>query len=300
MPGFVLLRSNGRLGNQLIELLGAISSFPDKKIIAIDFDAAYQYLDKAPVFWWVGSNSSYSFRARLFAKLLWLVRKLDLRLINFIFDLVEETSSNTLNTLPARFTLLNSCWINGPYFQNSQYLDLSLLSLFKPKEKLSMFATGFLNSCSHFCDCSPVKKVFLHIRLGDYLTYGSAPDQKSILAMPPEYYLKALKLILAILPLDSQIFVASDQIELAKQFLEEHHNFIYIDESAEKTLAILSQCDAGILSASSFSWWASHVALHSNNSSGPFLAPMYWFVHSHHEWVPYGFKSHMLTYIDFN
>lgn len=300
MAGIVFLRSNGRLGNQLIELLGAITLFPDKKIVAIDFDAAYAYLDQSPFFWWIGSNPSYPFLARLLAKFLWLIRKLDLRLINFFFYLVQESSSNKLRILPARLKFLNSYWINGPYFQNMKYLDLSLVSIFKPKEEFSTFAVNFLKSQPQISNYASVRNIFLHIRLGDYLTHDKDANDGLAFILPSEYYSAALKLILSKSPPDVRLFVASDQIEFAKTIFNDQHNCVYIDESTENTLSILASCDAGILSASSFSWWASHMALKVNQASGPFIAPKYWLGSSIGEWSPHGFCSEHLTYIDIN
>lgn len=297
MAGFVLLRSNGRLGNQLIELLAVSSLYPDKKIVAIDFDSARSYLNRAPIFCWIGSTCSYGPVARALAKLFWLVRQLDNRLINIVFSIVEETNDNLLRTIPAKINFFGLTWINGPYFQNTQYLDLSRLRSFEASKHILCESSEFIRNSTKVKDYNLMTNVFVHVRLGDYLTACDVSNGASY-ALPPEYYLNALRLLLAKFTHCCRIYVASDDIQRTKLIFKEFPNCIFIDESPELTLTILSLCDAGVLSASSFSWWAAHIASTLYNRSGPFLAPMHWLGHSINEWYPAGFNSHVLNYID--
>lgn len=297
MAGFVLLRSNGRLGNQLIELLAVSSLYPDKKIVAIDFDSARSYLNRAPIFCWIGSNRSYGPAARALAKLFWLVRQLDSRLINIVFSIVEETNDNLLRTIPAKINFFGVTWINGPYFQNMQYLDLSRLRLFEAGKHILCESSKFLKQSPSVLENNLLTNIFVHVRLGDYLTACDVSSGARY-ALPSEYYVNALRLLSAQFMHGCRIFVASDDIPRAKHLFKEFPDCMFIDESPEITLTILSLCDAGVLSASSFSWWAAHIASVIYKRSGPFLAPMYWLGHSINQWHPVGFNSKVFSYID--
>ena len=138
----------------------------------------------------------------------------------------------------------------------------------------------------------------MHIRLGDYLIHDQDSTDGFSITLPQEYYVNALRLMLENFPDGCRVFVASDDIEQAKVMLNDFQKIIFIDESAEKTLSILSTCDAGILSASSFSWWAAHYAILNLEKSGPFIAPKFWLGYATKQWNPNKFDSQFLTYID--
>jgi hypothetical protein len=63
---------------------------------------------------------------------------------------------------------------------------------------------------------------------------------------------------------------------------------------AGEDLALMARCDAGILSASSFAWWAAWFA--DRRSDGPFLAPLHWLGHAIGEWWPEHVASTFITY----
>jgi hypothetical protein len=298
--GFVFLHSNGRLGNQLIELLGASSTFPGKNIIAINFNEARSFLQSTAAQYWIGSDNSYSLLSRTFAKLIWLIRKLPNFALNIFFSVAVENTSNNIDIYPPLIRLFDIIWVDGPYFQNLDLLDTALMPRFKSRDQYSCLAVDYLNLFIHPNNSQPVYNIFLHVRLGDYLRHDLNRVDSNRYVLPQQYYHYALTSILSRFKLPHHIFVASDDADIAKIFFPDLENCTFINESSELTLSILSLCDAGILSASSFSWWAAHYAIIHNKKQGPFIAPKYWLGFSQKEWHPTGFQSAYLEYREVN
>jgi len=298
VAGFVFLHPNGRLGNQLIELLGARSTFPGKNIIAINFTEARSFLQSTAIHYWIGSDDSYGLLSRISAKLLWLIGKLPKSALNILFSVAIEDRSNNINIHPPLIRLIDLIWVDGPFFQNLDCLDTALMSRFKSRDHYPRLAIQYLNSFIHPANSKPVYNIFLHVRLGDYLRHDRNRVDTNRYVLPEQYYHYALTQILSRSLPPFHIFVASDEIDVARNLFSNLENSTFVNESSELTLSILSSCDAGILSASSFSWWAAHVALLINNRSGPFIAPKYWLGFSSRLWHPLGFESKSLTYIE--
>lgn len=301
VAGFLLLHPNGRLGNQLIELLGASSTFPEKKIIAVNFNEARNYLTTSSAHHWIGAGASYSFLAQVLAKLIWFIKKLPKCVINIFFSLAVESESNNILVHSALIPFIDIIWVDGLFFQNSDSLKFASFARLQSRQSFRHSAIDFMDL--HFNPATNLQtyKIFLHLRLGDYLLHDKKIDNSSsnkrYYVLPQAYYQHGLKYILARSPSAYRIFVASDEIETAKRMFDDLTNVIFVEETPELTISILSYCDAGVLSASSFSWWAAHVALLTNNRTGPFIAPKYWLGFSSCTWYPEGFESPFLTYI---
>ena len=302
MFSIIFLHSNGRLGNQIIELLAVKSIYQPSCTLAINFDQAASFFDDIPDILWIGSNSFYGIFNRSLAKVFWFLRLLPISVLNVFFDILEESQANITTVHKAKLSLplIKFVWIDGPYFQNSRYLNLDLLSNFKPKYK-------WINSAHHILtkDVQPLEpkryfNVFIHIRLGDYLLHDLNPDHSTShkYVLPMHYYFNALKFIQGSSELPIRLFIASDEIDYAQKLFKDIPNSLFVDECPETTLATLSLCDAGILSASSFSWCAAFLSGNNEGICGPHLAPRFWLGFSENKWHPVNFHFSRLTYLD--
>jgi hypothetical protein len=94
--------------------------------------------------------------------------------------------------------------------------------------------------------------VSLHVRRGDY----THPDQN--LALPPEYYSRAIAIIKQRL-VDPTFFVFSDDMRFVKENLPREGKMIFVEHndhfSAHEDLRLMSACHHHIIANSSFSWW---------------------------------------------
>lgn len=111
------------------------------------------------------------------------------------------------------------------------------------KEILDMFKPYDLRLSSYF----------IHVRRGNYvnspLHYIHYED----------YYKKAIDTIESRSP-NSHYYIVSDDISYCKECgLFDSLNKTFVDDTAVKTLAIMSSCKGGICANSSFSWWGSYL-----------------------------------------
>lgn len=113
--------------------------------------------------------------------------------------------------------------------------------------------------------------IFCHLRRADYLNFHETGIN---VALPLSYYLEALGR-LAVEDHQTKLLISSDDHEFVElAFGNTGWPYTIIREDANTTLAILSMCDAGVISNSSFSWWA---GLMVARRGGRVIAPKNWF-----------------------
>ena len=179
-------------------------------------------------------------------------------------------------------------FVERSYFQNETLL------CHKSIKKLT-FNNDILASATHILNTIPSlnTKIFIHIRRGDYLFW---PNKDNPAVLPASYYKKCIDIIYSKVSNPFFIFTSDDQFYVADVFGDLKNSYISRRSSFED-FTLMSHCQGGILSASSFSWWAAYFA-HLNNPNGIFLAPEYWGGHSVNSWFPPNIESNFLIYIN--
>jgi hypothetical protein len=114
-----------------------------------------------------------------------------------------------------------------------------------------MWNEEFLNSILERTDLRPGPLDWsVHLRLTDYC---SNPNYVQI---PPSYYTEFF-----IANRDSEYFVFSDDIPMAKRMLGSFPNVQYVMGSEDiEDMALMSQFENHIISNSTYSWWSAHLA----------------------------------------
>jgi hypothetical protein len=135
----------------------------------------------------------------------------------------------------------------------------------------------------------------LHIRLGDYErfdVYGTTP------VPPVSWYSSAISELRAVEP-EIPIVVFSDQLDRARDMLSAHNDIHFFPFDDVASFYAMAGARHGILSASTFSWWAARLAK-ANHPDGHFLAPKYWMGLNSRRWFPdQNIRSSFLEYRDF-
>lgn len=126
--------------------------------------------------------------------------------------------------------------------------------------------------------------VFVHIRRGDYVRW---PSRDNPAVLPASWFTDAMQAVRSRLD-KPQFVVVTDDVPYAREIFGHHGDVAIAAESWEIEFALMTLCDAGILSASSFSWWGAYLA-HAAGSAGPFVAPKYWAGRPQGEWYPPSF-----------
>jgi len=114
--------------------------------------------------------------------------------------------------------------------------------------------------------------VALHVRRGDYLE----GFQSNVL--DENYYFEAIRILSSSLINDFQVYVFSDDIDWCKKTFTSFDNLNYVQgnygENSFKDLFLMANCNHNIISASTFSWWASIL---NPNPNKMIIAPKFWY-----------------------
>jgi hypothetical protein len=137
------------------------------------------------------------------------------------------------------------------YFQSEKYFnDINIKDFFKFKNDLLLDVTN-----KYGIDRDK-KYTSLHCRFGG--DRDNEQTQYYHKNVSKEFYLKSLSYI----PESDIKFIISDNIGLSKQIFDgEIDNVIYVDDSMEKSFALMSLCNYNVVGNSTFSWWSSYLNL---------------------------------------
>ena len=143
----------------------------------------------------------------------------------------------------------------------------------------------------------PGPVAFVHLRRGDYLTWPS-PDEPA--ALPDSWYVAGLRRIAAEVP-GVRFVVVSDDPDHAEGVLVPAAGLpsdtVVSREDSAVDLAIMAGCAAGVLSASTLSWWGGAFAS-LRSGSGPFLAPARWLGFRGSVIYPHAIGADFLTFAE--
>lgn len=160
--------------------------------------------------------------------------------------------------------LLPITYVDTDYFQSERFFNPKKLNFIIKKQHLKK-AEKILDSLP-----SETTKIFVHIRRGDYLFHEYAGIRG--INLPREYYENAIQCMCEEINDPYFIFISDDPeyVECCYRDIENKYisnNSMYVD------VALMTLCDCGIVSNSSFSWWGAYL-MYSRNKV---IFPKYWF-----------------------
>lgn len=159
-------------------------------------------------------------------------------------------------------------WFWGGFCQDEDLMSVSLLT--------TLYATDIARLARASNDYSQElgqrsgRRCFVHVRRGDYSSFPS-PEHPALL--PRDWFLAQMRAVQDELK-EVHFAVLSDEPQWAHEHLGGFPNTRVLDLNPRDSFALMSASQAGILSPSSFSWWAAYFA--SRNSAGPYIAPDLW------------------------
>lgn len=177
----------------------------------------------------------------------------------------------------------------GGWCQNEKLIDAN--AVIRVAEARDTVARGITNQPTH----APVRKsertCFVHVRRGDYATF---PSEDSSAALPAQWFRDQMESLRIQYPSISFVLF-SDDLEFARSNFSKLPRTSILDLPAADSFREMASADDGILSPSSFSWWAARLAW--EKSRGTFIAPDLWAGWNAGDWVPnHNVKSTFLTY----
>ncbi len=264
----IFFLSDGRLGNQLFQyaFLNTIAK-ENEKIITLNME---QFVDKFEI-----KNRNFVHK-KLGKYVLFIVRKVlkpyilkalvKSKLIGYIKQERSETSA-----LPS-FTRIKGIFsitlVETNFFQSEEFFDKSKVD-FSIKEKYIREAKEFLTQVP-----KDSTKIFVHIRRGDYIFESYLGVQG--IDLPKSYFKEAMSKISE--NINNPFFVfLSDDSSYVECCFENIKNKIISKNSMGTDLAIMSLCQYGIVSNSSFSWWGAYMMKDKKRV----IFPKYWYGWKH-------------------
>jgi hypothetical protein len=245
----LISRSSGRLGNQLFQLANTLNLRRDNQIVVfLGFNEAHALLGhlapksfRIPVPNFFYHQAKRFFRktkeASPFATITGVSRELGLQEKSFrLIELLDEQDCHYPSVLEGNDVL----------------------------QRCSLVTTALLPKDGR-------QRCFVHIRLGDYSSFlvKGLPVE-----IPLSWYEEQMTDFRQSNPgIVFQIF--SDEPAKVRERMIIQPDTEVIEADTNLAFAGLASCEMGILSASTFSWWAAAVA-HSRGKSGRFVAPAGW------------------------
>ena len=271
MPKILIVVEDGRLGNQIFQYFAIKNLFENYIVIFCGFSSLLNLFPNLSGNFIVCKKNKFN---KFLLRLIIIIKK---HLIKFkIFSVVEEVYSNKYSYLKISNGKCNKILITkNSYFQSIKFLDLSMVDNF------------IKNKYVNYSDAKN-RKIFIHIRKGDYQYW---PSKKYPAVLPLEWYIEAIKKMSNLYP-DSKFLVFTDDLKYTISILPLMQNnvpntfqIIHGDEFLD--FLGMTECFAGILSPSSFSWWASYFSVIKHmRGDALFVAPNYWAGHLKQEWFP--------------
>ena len=268
----ILALGRGRAGNLMFQLGGisALRANPDEKLVLVNFLKLRQIFpslqQQAFLFETPERHARWAIYLEKTLKLLASLR---------VVGSVRETYPDS-TVLVRKRGFFPLTLFEGGWCQSESAISTTLLRrLYEESlpESVKNPTNAILVGQKRIC--------FVHIRRGDYLIYPS-PEHPA--ALPPCWYREQISRITTKHP-GILIRFYSDDMEYAKREFRDVENSEFVEASASEAFFQMSLADDGILSPSTYSWWAAYFA-HSR-TGGTFVAPHFWTGWSLNRWYPY-------------
>lgn len=242
----------GRTGNQLFQYAFAL--------------AASKKLGTA---FYISTASGYAFRLpnyfdlNGYSKLKNMVWRIITRFVKPRPQLIEDWTSPEDNA-----HLIEDGVLYSGFYQSERYFQSCQADV---RKAFTLKAEHRNNFEKKYGDLFRTKKILaVHVRLTDYLNFGSEELGGKNLTLPLSYYEACLSQVN-----DSQydcVFILSDDAAAAKALFGEKEQYRFSQESEIIDFQLMLNADALIIANSSFSWWAAYL----NTRAEKVFAPKYW------------------------
>lgn len=284
----IFLDNFGRLGNQLFQYTVLKKEYPRERILLVGFDDLYEACELSGVSVFTKSIFRRKIFFNFFKNLL-----IGLQKIRLISSLEESFFGAEYELLLKRGLVSNIVIVRNSFFQHKKYTSYLPVNVDIKLEYIDQ-AKLLLNQVS--ADSPSREHVFIHVRRGDYVVW---PNWDHPAVLPASWYFDVMKYFKNKLSNPIFLILTDDQAYVRDVFLGASDVQLIATGNQYIDFAFMSLCKYGVLSASTFSWWAANFSRKrlSVFSEFEFVAPNYWVGHSCCEWSPPHFQTEWLTYL---
>lgn len=282
----IIFFESGRLGNQLFQYSAMRKFQPRGRILAVgmsDLKAIFTGLK-------IIDNKNIG-------KLLhWIIKTIGEKRIALLakkmrlLTVVEELQMPNKALFEVHYGLIkNVVYFKAGYYQSENIVDQEIVKEISIKPEILEYSKQI-----HSTElCKNKNEYFVHIRRGDYIYW---PSSDSPAVLPLSWYNAQIDRIRKA-DSNAAFIVVSDDAPYAEEFFCDKSNIKVFHGELINEFVIMTQCFAGgILSASSFSWWAAYFC-RVNNPNALFVAPLYWAGHRKKVWCPICSETSWINYV---
>jgi hypothetical protein len=275
----------GRLGNQLFQYAALKQLYPNQRLVffgCVELRQALESIDafiiekeKLPRWVMFGLKQLFPLLARL----------------RIIGTIQESHKSSIFFIRKIRGAIFNTYLLKPSFFQHQKMLE-QINPHFKIHHAHCRKALDWLSGKSAKSDQKSL--VFIHVRRADYLTW---PSREYPAVLDKHWYYRAMDQVRAKVE-NPTFLILTDDFYYARDCFGDEIDIMISDNDQSVDLALMSLCQHGILSASSFAWWGAWFSKARSHDEGVYIAPKYWGGHRQKEWMPKGFVTHWIAYIE--
>lgn len=283
----ILFFGDGRLGNQIFQYAFIRTAVKKKyTIISYNFEDILELFEDLPKVINI-QNKLYKF----------LIRSYVLPLLDFFARIklitsykVDSNLENGYVTEAVTYTKTNGflpiLYFYPCFAQSEVFFNKDLVKYFILKENYLARAEKFLALIpNHF------NKVFVHVRRGDYINH-SVLGKRGV-TLPISYFKNGIKWYENNIDNPFFVFLTDDPEYIENSFGDIQNkviskNFMFVD------FAIITMCEYGIMSNSSFSWWAAYMM----KSRKKVFSPRFWLGWKSEIEIPKGITSNFADVLE--
>jgi hypothetical protein len=292
LGGVIVTFQRGRLGNHLFQYAAMRSFAQDAQIVVVGMDDLVQGFDGvslSPLSLPMGGRKGWLWQFKVRC-LRWSTSAMAaLRLLS----VVDEDEGKTLNS--PHFRVTPGLFRRVFYFRSGWYQFESVAmgpggSGLRLNERLRGVAARTLGALPG----RPSDRYFVHVRRGDYTIYPSR-EHPAVLSLA--WYREQMTRVRAHNP-NAVFVVTSDDKPYVDEFFTGDPGVFIVHLGVLEDFAVMAGClGGGILSASTFAWWAACLT-RRDSPDAYFVAPKYWAGHRTASWVPRGIQTSWIEYVE--
>lgn len=280
---------NGRLGNMLFQYAALRDFAPHAAFLLVGMDDLRCTFDGVRASRFSLSSAEqrgprlWRRRAQYLSRLVTLLAHLR------ILSTAEEAESASGPVVRVRPGLLRTVAVaRSGYFQTESLASTKSGRELRLKSEWRVFAENILiNIPGDIND-----KYFVHVRRGDYTSW---PTRDNPAVIPLKWYLAQMDRIRTRNPA-AVFIVTSDDKPYVDEFLSGLPGVHIVHLGPIEDFAVMTRClGGGIVSASTFAWWASFL-VRNDSPDAYFVGPRYWAGHMTGHWLPSGIETSWIDY----
>jgi len=281
----IVFFENGRLGNQLFQYAALKELYPNHRLVFFgcrDLNQALHSVDAIII----KRNSALRWLIYLLERLFFALASL-----RIIGTIEERRDHGSFAIKKVSGAIFSTYLLKNSFFQNKNIVE-RIQPHFALNANHCKKATEWLNE--KVVQLSDKTFIFVHIRRADYLTW---PNREHPAVLDAQWYIKGMDHFRE--RVNNPIFlILTDDPDYARKYFGHQPDVLFTEGDKFIDLALMSLCQNGILSASSFAWWGAWFSKARSREAGIYIAPKYWVGHRTKKWYPEGFATQWITYIE--